>query len=107
LTVKPSVYTVVYGFEWDQAKSRATFKRRGFDFEFAARIFEGAVIEREDRRRDYGERRIVTVGSIEDDIFVVVYTWRANGRRIISARRASRRERDGYRKALVGANSQT
>jgi uncharacterized protein len=107
LSAKPSVYTVVYGFEWDQTKSRATLQKRGFDFEYAARIFEGTAIEREDRRRDYGERRMVSVGSIEDDVFVVVYTWRGSRRRIISARRASRRERDGYRKALGGADSQT
>ncbi len=88
------------GFEWDEAKSRETFERRGFGFEFAARIFEGAVLERIDTRRDYGEQRIASVGEIESEIFVVVYTWRGTRRRIISARRASRRERDAYRETL-------
>jgi uncharacterized DUF497 family protein len=45
------VYTIVYGLEWDEARSRAIFERRSFDFEYAARIFEGAVLEREDQRR--------------------------------------------------------
>jgi len=74
--------------------------RRGFGFEFAVRIFEGGVLEHEDRRSDYGEQRILSVGEIEGQVFVVVYTWRGSQRHIISARRASRRERDGYRNAF-------
>jgi uncharacterized protein len=85
-------------------QERATLERRGFDFEYAARIFEGTVLEREDRR-DYDERRIVSVGQIEGDVFVVVYTWRGNRRRIISARRASRRERDAYRQEFGRGDS--
>jgi uncharacterized DUF497 family protein len=50
-------------------------------------------------RRDYGERRIVATGKIEDGVFVVVYTWRGRRRRIISARPAKRKERDDYGKA--------
>jgi uncharacterized protein len=80
-------------------------EKRGFDFEYAARIFEGTVLEREDGRRDYGERRIVSVGQIEGDVFVVVYTWRGNHRRIISGRRASRRERDAYYQAFGRGDS--
>ena len=37
------------GFEWDEAKSGNTFEERGIDFDFAARVFEGAYIEREGR----------------------------------------------------------
>ena len=86
-------------FEWDEAKSRRNFRERGFDFEFVTRIFDGPCIEEEDARRDYGERRIVATGKIEDGIFVAVYTWRGRRRRIISARPAKRKERDDYRKA--------
>jgi uncharacterized protein len=89
-------------FEWDEAKSRRNLQGRGFDFEFASRVFEGQVLEEEDRRRDYRERRIVATGKIEDGIFVVVYTARGGRRRIISARAAIRRERDDYRKAYPG-----
>ncbi len=88
-----------------EAKSRETLDKRGFGFEFAARIFEGAVLEREDTRRDYGEQRIVSIGEIEREVLVVVYAWRGTRRRIISARRASRRERDAYRKAFGQTDS--
>ena len=60
-------------FEWDEEKSARNLRERGFDFEFAARIFLGPVLEEGDRRLDYGERRIVATGKIEGDIFVVIY----------------------------------
>jgi uncharacterized DUF497 family protein len=89
-------------FEWDQGKSERNLRERGFDFEFVTRIFDGPIIEEEDRRRDYGENRIVATGKTEDGVFVVIYTWRGRRRRIISARPASRRERDDYRKTYPG-----
>jgi hypothetical protein len=58
------------------------------------------VIEEEDRRRDYGERRIIATGEIGPQAFVVVFVWRGSRRRIISARPAKRRERDAYREAF-------
>lgn len=45
--------------EWDEAKSRAHLLLRGFGFAHAALIFEGPAIEREDRRKDYRERRLI------------------------------------------------
>jgi uncharacterized DUF497 family protein len=92
-------------FEWDEAKSRRNAVERGFDFHFAARIFQSVdLLEYEDRRRSYGEPRTVAIGAIDAEIFAVVYTWRGPTRRIISARRANRRERDVYRKTFGKAN---
>jgi uncharacterized DUF497 family protein len=91
-------------FEWDEAKSDANFEERGFDFEFASLIFDGLTLEVEDRRKDYGERRVVAIGVGAGLHLTVVYTDRqlASGqvvRRIISARRSSRHERKIYEKA--------
>lgn len=84
------------GFEWDEGKSEATFEERGIDFEFAARVFDGAFLEREDLRRHYGEQRFIVTGEV-DDIFVsVAWTPRQRNRRIIAAWPASRRERREY-----------
>ncbi|MGH7815472.1 MAG: BrnT family toxin [Candidatus Binataceae bacterium] len=58
----------------------------------------------EDRRRDYGEPRFAAIGEIDGEIMYVVYTWRGAIRRIISARHASRRERDAYCKAFGKSN---
>jgi uncharacterized DUF497 family protein len=95
-------------FEWDQTKSDANLRRRGFNFEFASRVFDGRVIVAEDRRRDYGERRFIAVGSIGAVPFTVVFTDRVTVggailRRLISARRSSRRERTSYSKTATAA----
>lgn len=88
-------------FTWDQQKNETNFLRRGFDFEFAILAFRGPILEREDKRRDYGERRMVALGVVEQDYLTVVYTDRLGSagdieRRIISARRSNRRERNAY-----------
>jgi uncharacterized protein len=87
-------------YEYDEAKSLKSFKERGIDFEFASRIFDGDYIEQQDRRYEYGERRFIAIGRIGGSAFVVVYACRAGRRGIISARRANRRERDVYGKAI-------
>ena len=89
-------------FEWDEAKSKENRRTRGFGFEVASEIFKGPVLELEDRRRDYGEPRFLAIGQIEDTFFAIVYTWRGAHRRIISARRAKRKERDAYRQTYPG-----
>ncbi len=84
------------GFTWDDEKSERCRLERGFGFEEAAKIFEDGVIEAEDRRRDYGEQRFVTIGQVDDIVLCVVWTPRENLRRIISARPASRAERNRF-----------
>ena len=54
-------------FEWDEAKSLKNLRERGFDFEFATRIFDGPRIEEEDLRKNYGERRIAATGNYNLD----------------------------------------
>jgi uncharacterized protein len=81
-------------FEWDQAKHDWTRRSRGFGFDTAARVFEGPTHEFPDERRDYGEVRMVALGLVEGEVLVVVYTDRGDVRRIISARRANRKERE-------------
>jgi uncharacterized protein len=94
-------------FSWDPEKSDTNYRDRGFDFAFASLIFEGPTLEREDTRRDYGERRVIAVGLAEGLELTVCYTDRVDSggrvnRRIISARRSDHRERQGYRQAITG-----
>ena len=79
-------------FEWDPAKSEATFRLRGFDFAYASRIFMGERIVTIDARRDYGEVRMRATGQVDLDILTVIYTMRGSAVRIISARRTNRKE---------------
>lgn len=85
-------------FEWDPAKSDATFDLRGFDFGYITRVFlDPRRVERRDTRRDYREARFQTVGEIKGKVYFVVYTRRHDRLRIISARRASAHEERAYR----------
>lgn len=87
-------------FEYDPVKSDANARIRGLSFVYAPLLFEGAYIEEEDRRFDYGETRFIATGPIEEfagRIFVVIYVWRDGKRRIVSFRKANAREIRKYR----------
>jgi uncharacterized DUF497 family protein len=84
-------------FEWDDKKSEWTRHERGFGFERAIRIFAGRVHATPDDRRDHAEERFIAIGETEGEVLVVVYTDRGDARRIISARRANRKERETWR----------
>ena len=80
-------------FEWDEAKAVSNLRRHRVSFEYATRVFLDALgVEMEDGRRDCGEARYITVGRIERRVFVVVYTQRTDVIRLVSARKANRRE---------------
>jgi uncharacterized protein len=81
--------------EFDPVKDRDNQRKHALPLGAAALLFDGPYIEEEDRRRDYGETRFIATGPIEqfgNRIFVVVYTWRENTRRIVSFRKANERE---------------
>lgn len=91
-------------FSWDRWKSAQNLRDRGFDLEFATLVFEGPTLEREDDRRDYGERRIIAIGLAQGIPLTVVFTDQAEAggvvRRIISARLSNRHERQAYLQAI-------
>jgi uncharacterized DUF497 family protein len=89
-------------FEWDEGKRQANLEKHHIDFQDAKRVFDGPVFERTDRRR--GEDRIFAIGSVEGVEIVVVYVMRGERRRIISARRAHRDERQDYANHLKSAD---
>jgi uncharacterized DUF497 family protein len=85
-------------FEWDERKARTNLRRHRVDFADAATVFEDdrAVTVADE---DPDEERFSTVGldALGRDL-VVIYTMRGKRIRIISARRATRREREEYEK---------
>jgi len=87
-------------FVWDDAKARANLAKHGVDFADVGPVFSDPFrIELFDDRQDYGEERMLTIGSAANGrVLFVVTTSRTEGvMRIISARRATRREREAYR----------
>ena len=78
---------------FDPAKRAKTLAERGLDFEDAALVFEGATVEIEDRRRNYGETRIICYGLLAGRLVVIGYTPRGAARHIFSMRKANDREK--------------
>ncbi len=94
---RPMNYHSSMEFEWDEAKSNACFEERGFDFAYALHVFlDSERLVRKDRRWDYGEDRFELTGEIDGRVFVLIYTVRGASIRIISARKANRREVNDY-----------
>lgn len=85
---------------FDPAKRDATLRERGIDFHHAAQVFAGPTADQPDTRFDYGEPRTVTFGFLRSSMVVVVWTPTAEGRRIISMRKANDRERRTYGQRL-------
>jgi uncharacterized protein len=79
-------------FTWSQTKRMANLKTHGLDFVDAARVFEGLTYTFEDDRFSYGEQRFVTLGVLAGIPVSVVHTESENEIRIISFRKATRRE---------------
>ena len=94
---RPMNYSCPVNFAWDEAKSEACFRERGFDFAYAARVFfDPDRPVQADTRFSYGEERYQVMGKIEQRLFVVIYTPRQDAMRIISARKANQRELGHY-----------
>ena len=62
----------------------------------AGEVYEGAHLTFEDKRRDYGEERIITIGFLDERMVVLVWTPRKGAHRIISMRKANEREKTLY-----------
>ena len=82
--------------EWDPHKAEANYRKHGIRFSEAATVlFDELAVTVEDTGN--GEQRFVTIGeSAEGRLLVVVYTWRGERVRLISAREATRKERRSY-----------
>ncbi|WP_062263024.1 BrnT family toxin [Endozoicomonas arenosclerae] len=84
-------------FEWDDAKNLANIRKHGIAFEDAIDIFNHPMLCRIDDRVDYGEERWTAIGQIHYLVGVVVYAERVDDTlRIISARKATKREVSRY-----------
>jgi uncharacterized protein len=81
---------------YNPSKNRRNIKERGIGFDQARELLGAPHALRADTRRDYGEQRFVAYGLIRGRMYVCVYTLRGDAYRIISLRKANRREIDAY-----------
>jgi uncharacterized DUF497 family protein len=89
-------------FEWDARKAAVNRAKHGVSFEEAATVFgDPDALDGPDLRHSEDEPRFLRLGrALTGRVLIVAYTVRrgvdGESIRIISARRASRKEREAY-----------
>ena len=90
-------------FEWDTRKAAANLRKHGVSFDEAATVFaDPDALDGPDLNHSEHETRFLRLGkALADRVLMLAYTIRESGDaetiRIISARRASRKEQETYR----------
>ena len=96
-----------YDFDWDDVKAKSNVAKHSVSFEKAATIFRDPnLLSIPDVEHSVDEDRWITMGIDEDgNLVVLVHTFESSGAsvskiRIISARKATKRERVEYEKGI-------
>lgn len=88
-------------FEWDKEKAHQNSLKHGIDFPDTFAVFEDPNALTLEDEWDYGEERFITIGmDAFGRILVLVYTWKNENIRIISARKANKTEINQYENKL-------
>jgi len=88
-------------FEWNEVKALSNKKKHGVSFELAVTVFDDPFALRvADSKHSKDEERFWQIGESDSGVLVVVFTVRGKGKaeryRLISARRANKKERYLY-----------
>ncbi|MCZ4065702.1 BrnT family toxin [Oxalobacter aliiformigenes] len=82
--------------EYDPNKNEKNIRERGLSFEKVHEFDFDTAIYYMDDRKDYGEKRIIAIGKIHERVHVLVFKSIDNGIRVISFRKANKREVTRY-----------
>ena len=85
-------------YTFDPAKAASNKAAHGVNFADAERFDWQTALVIEDTRRDYGEKRYVALGKVGERIHAMVFSPRGDAVRLISLRKANRREIRRYEK---------
>jgi uncharacterized DUF497 family protein len=89
-------------YQWDPKKAAVNLEKHGVDFADAVGVFEDEWALTIKEEYIEGEQRFVTMAmDFLGRVLVVVYTYRNDDIRLISARRATKRERRVYERKRV------
>ena len=85
-------------FEWEPQKAKINLKKHGVSFAEASTAFEDVLsLTIDDPLHSSEEERLVLIGmSFKNRLTIVVHTERGDNIRIISARKATKKERKYY-----------
>ncbi|HEX3035863.1 MAG TPA: BrnT family toxin [Thermodesulfobacteriota bacterium] len=89
-------------FEWDEKKAKANFRKHKVSFDEAVTVFSDPFsITISDPDHSADEERYIDIGySDKGRLLVVVYTERGPNIRIISCRKATRKEQRSYEESI-------
>jgi uncharacterized DUF497 family protein len=87
-------------FEWNEAKRRSNLLKHGIDFVDIEEAFAGETVTILDDRYDYVEQRFITFGLLAGRVVVIAHTETDEVIRIISVRKATKREESSYFKEI-------
>ena len=87
-------------FDFDPGKDATNLSKHGLSLAAAAELSWEAALVWLDDRADYGEVRMVALAPSGDILYFAAFVDRESTRRIISLRRANRREVNHYVKAI-------
>ncbi len=83
--------------EWDERKRVANWRKHGLDFALARELFNAEPLRVPDTQEDYGEERWIAIGQIKGRVVTAAFVERgADTIRILSLRKASRKEKQTY-----------
>lgn len=82
--------------EYDPAKRDQVLAERGFDLARCGESFEDFHLTRRDDKHSEDEERFTSVGMLDDEAVIIVWTLRRNLRRIITMWKANDRERQKF-----------
>jgi uncharacterized DUF497 family protein len=82
--------------EWDERKRLNNRAKHGLDFTDVVDFDFATATLHPDRRRDYGEERVISTGYLHGRLCVLCWTRRGNRLRVISLRKANDREYKAY-----------
>lgn len=83
-------------FEWDKKKSDSNFIKHGISFDEVWELDWEYALRIPDGRYEYGEIRFVALINKENRLHTCVYTVRGKNYRIISLRKANKKEEAVY-----------
>ena len=89
-------------FEWDNNKAKSNFNKHGISFEEAVTVFaDPYLLFTEDSSHSDREEREWAIGETENgSVLIIIFTMREQKIRIISARKATKKERKRYEEGI-------
>lgn len=88
-------------YEWNEEKNKINIRKHGIDFTDIKEIFNYPMLTALDTRQKYGEERWIGIGILRNIMVVVIFAEINNNTiRIISERKATKNEREMFKKAI-------